>query len=232
MFFRYLLGICSCNISRRFYMTKHDIATPGDRLAYLMARDNISLEQIAEICGLNSPRSVRKWLKNEGDIKERYIELLSELFHVSPSWLRYGVSLTANDTDNVIQKAKMRLSGKSPRTERMLRSTLQLAKIVAWELDIETEELKWQGEAESVFGFGFEDMGNTFHALVSLLKPDDQKSFTDAFGSVVEYGETETLAVSIDLGGGTFMPLYCALGPVTNSRDEMIGVLGYFQGNL
>lgn len=107
-----------------------------------------------------------------------------------------------------------------------LRLALQGERMIAWEHDLESDELIWVGSAlEDVIGIPADEFAGTFTGFLELVHPDDRAALQRAIGERLE-GKQTTTELRLLLPDGSVRWIMCRAGVVRNEDGAPVRMRG------
>lgn len=127
----------------------------SERLVSLMQEKELTLAQIASAVGKSSP-SVHRWTRG-GEIDYDNLRALANFLEVNWIWLRYGDDAINSIEDSQLTQNSMgdirkKYLSDIMESEARMKTALEMARIVTWELNILTGQLILSDNAAAVFG--------------------------------------------------------------------------------
>lgn len=127
----------------------------SERLVSLMQEKELTLAQIASAVGKSSP-SVHRWTRG-GEIDYDNLRALANFLEVNWIWLRYGDDAINSIEDSQLAQNSMgdirkKYLSDIMESEARMKTALEMARIVTWELNILTGQLILSDNAAAVFG--------------------------------------------------------------------------------
>jgi len=138
------------------------------RLKELLEHKNLTLQSVATVLGVSRP-AVHKWTKG-GEIDYEKLRKLAAFLDVNWIWLRYGEQAqheldNASPVDLPMTDVRRRYTAEIVASEARMKLAQEGARIVTWELDLITDDVKYSSNVESVYGWHI-DSNQSFYKHV------------------------------------------------------------------
>lgn len=159
--------------------------TFGDRLLALLKQHKLSQQKVAEALGV-SRTAVNKWTKG-GMIDDMNLENLADFLQVDKIWLKYGEYQT-NET-----------AEEFPLSTRHINDFYlqESNKIVTWEWDILTDDLRYSDNVEQIYGIPI----HTNQDFLSLMSEGAQEKLLVEYAKIIQHGGAHEIDFKISLNG-------------------------------
>lgn len=138
------------------------------RLKELLEHKNLTLQSVATVLGV-SRAAVHKWTKG-GEIDYEKLRKLAAFLGVNWIWLRYGEQAqheleSAGAVDLPMTDVRRRYTAEIVASEARMKLAQEGARIVTWEWDLITDDVKYSSNVESVYGWHI-DSNQSFYKHV------------------------------------------------------------------
>ncbi|MGO4475678.1 PAS domain-containing protein [Massilia sp. 2TAF26] len=200
------------------------------RLKELLEHKNLTLQAVATVLGVSRP-AVHKWTKG-GEIDYEKLRKLAAFLGVNWVWLRYGEQAqhemeSATTVDLPMTDVRRRYTAEVVANEARMKLAQEGARIVTWEWDLITDDVKYSSNVESVYGWQVES-NETFYTHVH---PDDIPMMQRIYEESIRLGSPHEFDFRLIQPDGTVRWISSRATPVREFDGRVIKFVGISMEN-
>ncbi len=201
---------------------------PGKRILNLMRSHRLTVPQTAVHLDV-SHQTIRNILMVDvnGEIREKYIGQLAELFNTTRSYIRYGINpVLDHKKASSIDIVRQRLKSGSDANNALFNEALDLMRAIAWEYDIEEDRVTYIGKVMPVIDIPDEDLQRTFSSFLMLVASEDRVKLRQDIEKTITTGKDFKSQYKLYSMSSIKNQIIEFIGRAINTRRGIVGVYG------
>lgn len=200
------------------------------RLKELLEHKHLTLQAVATEVGV-SRTAVHKWTKG-GEIDYEKLRKLATYLGVNWIWLRYGEQAqqeveNVNVVDLPMTDVRRRYTAEVVASETRMKLAQEGARIVTWEWDLITDDVKYSSNVEAVYGWPVE----TNESFYTHVHPDDIPMMKRIYEESIRLGSAHEFDFRLIQPDGTVRWISSRATPLREFDGRVIKFVGISMEN-